>query len=214
MKLKMHIFVCFTAAFLFACQPNSIDSTQEVITTQEQLITNSENSNRGISNAPEQSGIYVIRTELEFFFWIFDYEQGLSLIAGIDVPALCNGDPNSFSIQPLQLVDLPSSSLGAVGLIQGNTQAYVFQNIDDDPSICDYFTNNPILAQGTVEFIYTDNDFFGSQSNRRNAFGVIFHGQLYNQNNELKTLNAKLKIIWDPDEDISEALFIDSILLN
>lgn len=183
----------FTLSVLFLIGCNTED-----LSTLDSSIENDSYA-KGITKAPEQSGMYVIRTERIFADILVDTKTGLTLLTGIDYVALCSGDPNFLEVEPTQFVDIPNNAERFIELLQGDQYTTVFDGIFDYSSmlLCDFVFNTPVLAEGISRLIHNDNDVFGTVDNNTNTWNFKLHGRLLNQDNEIKNLSAKFHEVWD-----------------
>jgi hypothetical protein len=187
---KLTFLLALSVLFFIGC------STEEVSTVDSSIENDS--YARGIANAPDQSGMYVIRTETSAASVIVDTKTELTAVTGVDIEAFCSGDP-FWELEPLQYVNIPNNDQ-LIFLIQGYVYTFVFDGVfDGSIPLCDFLQNTPVLAEGTSHFIYNDNDFFGTAANISNAVSIKANGQLLNQDNELKNLNAKFHGVWNQE---------------
>jgi len=191
MRFEKIILGLFIATLMFACETNEIDLVDDNVT-----LSESESMARGIGNAPEQSGPYLFRGDDIGAFLYVDVEKGISVTLAIDHVAFCNGDPVG-SLTPIQFIDVPSNELRAILLAQADLYTEVFDDAYVGGDLCDFFTNTLILAKGMSQFVYTDNDVFGTGGNNTNIWGSHFHGQLLNQEGESKNLSGRHHNLWD-----------------
>ena len=175
--------------------------------TEELPITDSTNADlnqvslNGISNAPEQSGMYVFRSENALAVYAVDFESGISASFGADNVAFCDGDPNFLDFVTNQIINAPSDELKSILLTQGEVYTEVFDGIFMGGDFCDFLLNTPILAQGMTKFVSTDNDVFGSGNNNSKSWGTRGHGRLINQDNETKNFWAYEKFTYNKKQD-------------
>ncbi len=182
---------------MFACEKSDLEPFDDT-----NAISEADAFAKGIGNAPEQSGPYLIRIDDIGAYFLVDSKTGLSLGFGADKIAFCNGDPDPFEVEPIQFIDIPSNELRLIFLQQGEVYAEVFNGIwDGSIPFCNFLLNTPVLAEGMVQFIYTDNDYLGlSNSNNTNTWGARVHGRLLNEDNKTKNLSASFHGVWDKNE--------------
>lgn len=194
---KLTFLLTLSVFFLIGC------TTEEVST----IDSSFENDSyaKGIANAPKQSGMYVIRTERGFADILVDTKTGLTLNTGVDIEAYCNYEDNPFEFEPTQYVDLPNNAEHFIELLQGDQYTVVFDGVWDysSMSLCEFFDNTPVLAEGMSQLIHNDNDVFGSSDNNTNAWSFKLHGRLLNQDDEIKNLSASFHAVWDKEDRFS-----------
>ena len=202
---KLTFLLTLSVLFLIGC------STEEVSTIDDSSIENDSYA-KGIAKAPEQSGMYVIRTEGVAAGLIVDAKTGLSVFFGVDFEAYCSGEPNFNDVVSTQYVDIQSNNERFLALQQGDVYAFVFDGIfDGSIPLCDFVFNTPVLAEGISRFIYNDNDIFGTVDNNSNSWSLKLNGRLLNQDNESKNLSAKFHETWDKEHHWS---FSSSVRLH
>ena len=153
----------------------------------------------GIANAnpPAESGAYVVRFEDTTFFLLEDRIRDLTAIIGIDVDELCSGyfNPDVFSFKE---VNVPNDMISHTQIIKGdNVTASVWYGVD--LPYCD--PNAILLAEGTVDTKFHDNDSDGLLGNRTNAniWGLSGHGIVDTPLGESKKLHLNWLCNWrDP----------------
>jgi hypothetical protein len=192
---KVIYFLVFSVLFLFGC------STEEVQITDSQNPGLNQVSLKGVSNAPEQSGMYIIRIESGFAVYAVDFESGISASFGADNVAYCNGDPDYFDFVTDQIISVPSDELKGILLTQGEVYTEVFDGIFTGGEFCAFVLNTPILAQGMTKFVSTDNDLFTSGNNNTNSWGTRGHGLLLNQDNETTIFWAYQHFTYNKKQD-------------
>lgn len=189
---KLTFLLTLTVLFLIGC------STEEVSTVDSSIENDS--YAKGIANAPEQSGMYVIRREGLGADLFVDAKTGLTLISSIDIVAFCSGDPNFMEAEPIQLVDIPNNDEHFIVLQQGDVYTVVYDGIfDGSITLCDFLLNTPVLAEGISRLIYNDNDIFSIADNTTNTWSIKLNGRLLNQDNESKNLSANFHAVWDKE---------------
>jgi len=209
MKLK-HIFYsfCFATA-MFAC------ANEPLVEPNDTLL---EADLKGIANAPETSGQYVIRTEDFVWAWVIsDPKTELTAVVGWDYEAQlawCAGEFNFdlFDQVPSQIVNNPSSESRIILLNQGPVRVIVFDGYYDySYPNCDFFTSAEVIAEGQANFIQTDNDLIAylNDSNNKNAYSIRANGNLLSRDNEQMHLNVFWQFLWDKDP---ESGFFDDLV--
>jgi len=201
---KLTFLLTLSALFLIGC-------TTEEISTLDSSIENDSYA-KGIANAPEKSGMYVIRTESVAAGLIVDAKTGLSVLFGVDFVAFCSSEPNFNDVVSTQYVDVQSNDERFLALQQGDVITFVFDGIfDGSKTLCDFVFSTPILAEGVSRFIYNDNDINGTVDNNSNSWSLKLNGRLLNQYNESKNLSAKFHETWDKEHHWS---FSSSVRLH
>jgi hypothetical protein len=189
---KLTFLLTLSVLFFIGC------STEEVSTVDSSIENDS--FAKGIANAPDQSGMYVIRTELSAAAILIDTKTELTAVFGVDIEAFCSGDA-FWEVEPIQYVNIPNTDEQLIALLQGDVYTFVFDGVfDGSISLCDFLLNTSVLAEGESHFIYNDNDYFGT-ANISNSWSIKANGQLLNQDNELKNLNAKFHGVWNYQTD-------------
>ena len=187
------------------CQSESLDSVDDSAALSESI-----EANKGIGNAPEASGPYLIRFEFTIGIVIVDVERGITATFGGDNPAFCAGEPDAFDLAPVQFFNSPSDEDRFIALQQGEIITTVYDGVFSGGPICDFFNSTPILAEGMSHFVYKDNDFFRSGGNNANVFGGHFNGQLENLSGERVNISAMFKIM----DNGKNFHIIESVKLN
>ena len=153
----------------------------------------------GIANAnpPAESGTYVVRFEDWTIFLIEDRTRDLTAIIGIDVDEFCNQyfNPDLFSFKE---VLVPNEMISHTQMIKGdNVRASVWTGVD--LANCD--PNSILIAKGTIDMVFHDNDSDGHTGNRTNAnvWGLSGHGVMETPMGESKITNLQWLCNWrDP----------------
>lgn len=200
---KLTFLLTLSVFFLIGC------STEEVLTIDSSIENDS--YAKGIANAPNQSGMYVIRAEIGTGSLIVDTKTGLSVTLGIDFENFCN-DGYYWELIPAQYIITPNSDGRYITLGQGDVDTTVFDGaFDGTIDFCDFILNTPVLAEGISQLIYNDNDLLGITDNNSNAWSIKANGRLLNQDNESKNLSAKFHETWNKDHHWS---FSSSVRLH
>lgn len=200
---KLTFLLTLSVFFLIGC------STEEVLTIDSSIENDS--YAKGIANAPNQSGMYVIRAEIGTGSLIVDTKTGLSVTLGIDFENFCS-DGYYWELIPAQYINTPNSDGRYITLGQGDVDTTVFDGaFDGTIDFCDFILNTPVLAEGISQLIYNDNDLLGITDNNSNAWSIKANGRLLNQDNESKNLSAKFHETWNKDHHWS---FSSSVRLH
>ncbi len=158
----------------------------------------SENLNK--NGPPSQSGPYVIRGETllpDLGIIITDEDAGVTLTLAANNEAFCSGGFD-FDVVPFQAVLLPGAEGRIIFSQKGPVRAFVYEGIYMGGPLCDFFASTTVVAEGIVNFHYTDNDLFPSPDSRnRNAFSYKAHGKITGSGGESVILNAHLNVGWD-----------------
>lgn len=210
MKIKIIFYALCLALISFSCTNDPIQDDTLLIKEADLMEVNA----NGISNAPNQSGMYIIRFETFFGFVITNFTD-LTVICGYNALGLCddNIDPE-FSLIMNQIIFPSGQKPHAQRIAQGEliTTVYdgflTFEEFMDDVAFCNFVTNTPVLATGYSSLNLTDNDVFGSPGigENTNAFGIRIHGRLLSPENENRNLLARIQFLWDKEDEFSELI--------
>jgi len=194
MKIKQIFYSLCLAIMVMACaiEPLATEANETLLQT----------DFKGFNNAPEQSGMFVVRTEDYFAFGLIDSKTQLTTINGYDI-SFCNGEPFIPAIVSAQIIDIPNEDLRTIALLKDEVSTTVFEGAwDFESDICEFLNNATVLAQGETQLIWTDNDYFVSDSNNVNAFGFRLGGRLLSPENEIQNLNAMIRFVYDKEGDL------------
>ncbi|WP_242092478.1 hypothetical protein [Aestuariivivens sediminicola] len=166
---------------------------------------------KGIANAPEQSGPFIIRTsDGVWSFLIYDTKTNLTALIGITYEnqlEICNGNFSweLFDQVPAQFINNNSNEFRIITNQQGLVNVIVFKGTWDRISpFCDFILGSELLAEGMAHYNYNDNDYnaFLNDSKNNNAYSIKAAGLLYSPvDNKRKGFQARLMFNWDKIED-------------
>jgi len=218
--LFIMMFNIITAVSFSSCSDESVTMSNESI-SEANLVTS-----KGIENAPAESGVYVIRYQLEGFlsYTLIDFKTQRMLTVNYpdQLPSYCGGGV-PMDIINVQEIIAGSNEYHHTVFAEGEVGVKVYQgthvydnNVSRDENVaefCSILANAPLLAEGTATVIYHDNDFYGSYSpNQTGIFGTSVQGQLTAPDGESKRLSAGVNFLWPEDaEDVNTIL---DVLIN
>ena len=205
MKTKFLTLTVLTLLLMAGCQSESLDSVDDSAALSESI-----EANKGIGNAPEASGPYLIRFEFTIGIIIVDLEKGITATFGGDNPAFCADEPDAFDLAPVHWFNSPSDEDRFIALQQGEIITTVYDGVPSGGPICDFFTSAPILAEGMSHFLYRNNDFYGSGGNNANSYSGHFNGQLEDSSGERVNISAMFKVM----NNANKLIVFDSLKLN
>jgi len=188
---KLTFLLTLSVLFFIGC------TTEEVST----IDSSFENDSyaKGIANAPEQSGMYVIRIKTGAAGLIVDAKTELSVSFGLNLEALCSSGSWEVEVETIQYVNTPNNDERLIALQQGDVNTIVFDGVFDPFTMdfCEFVLNRTVLAEGISRFTYNDNDINGTTNNNSNSWSLKLNGRLLNEYNESKNLSAKFHETWD-----------------
>jgi hypothetical protein len=157
---------------------------------------------------PENSGPNVERWEMyggpPYFFWfaVIDEKRNYVAVIGVDLEAICVGEPDVWGVWDVQDVYLPPGDNLLHSVYKGEqipTLVYPIEMLDN-PTWCDAANATDPIATGWTHVIVTDNDVFAWQDEfhpRTNAWHLSAHGLLESfEDGEQMMFNGGLNCQW------------------
>lgn len=154
-------------------------------------------------NGPAAPGPIIVRFQDQFVTFYSDFDRGLTAIHGVDIVALCAGDPFFFELVDIQDVTNPTEAAAVNELFQGDdltTSVWAFTLVGFS---CAPFVATIPLATGTADLTSTDNDFFAflrDEPARANAFGFTAQGRLNLTSGGTAHFNGEFRAVFKPGE--------------
>ncbi|WP_258105263.1 hypothetical protein [Marinoscillum sp. MHG1-6] len=187
-------------------------SAPMVVGNNEDIWSSENQSTKGIENAPNTSGSFVIRDSYEGAFALTLVDNVSKLVATIGypdlIPTYCGG---GFPEDVVAFQDIIAANNGdrALSLGQGKMHVKVFQgplSTVDFSEWCPFFTNSEVLAEGTVRVISPTNELYPAETNNKMIWSVQFHGKLLTLDNEIKNVSGGVLFTWDKEEEFNSLL--------
>jgi hypothetical protein len=165
---------------------------------------------------PPAAGPFVVRGEFDgagedWWYGYVDWKRGLVAFHGVDIVSWCEGMPTGYSVWYFQ-DNLPPAEEGLVReLLKGDdvvTSVWPTSILGQPGGFCTGVLDMGMpLAEGTVDIVSTDNDYFSwlYDHDRANAYGISAHGLVYTPEQERLIFNGGYRCVWltgnDPAED-------------
>jgi len=160
---------------------------------------------RGFSNGPETPGI-IVRTETGFFLVAFDFEnQLISIHTTTDDILGCRDLTNVFPDADFQRIFSPADEILVQDLLLSKKHFVAVFDLSAPLGTCEEILAAK-LAEGTAQFVLTDNDFFAFLRDfgiRANAFGFTAQGTLELMNGGGKAhYNTVQRFVFFPPDEV------------
>lgn len=204
-KPEILLYALFLSA-LFICVSCSSSRDDEIINEsfpEANLVSN------GISNAPSESGAFVVRDLSEGMVAITLTNKKLNLTATIGwsdlIPRYCTGDGIPAGLATIQDVSIGEDGLNLVELVQGELPVRVlgeYREFNDYDSWCPIFNEAPLLAEGNAAVISTYNEVTEVRSN----WTVEVHGQLMSPEGKIKYFDGRVLFAWQQGKEYNSLL--------
>jgi hypothetical protein len=146
------------------------------------------------ADPPVESGI-VMRGEVPIALFYVDDSGTRSVVYGADMVEYCLGTID-FDIWQYKDNYLPVDEVVAT-LEKGEeirTSVWPFAVFD-----CDLFLNVPPLATGTTSVVITDNNLYGTETDRANAWSLSAHGFLFDAMDDEWGFQHNYHCVWKGD---------------
>lgn len=153
------------------------------------------------------SGAWIFRFEGAAYVVFYDANSRLFLTLGInDITSFCSGNGGvDFSFA--QVIAAPTSDPNirrALEIVKNSNMSALVWKVDSPPApdydaLCNFLSAETPFAAGTVNLIYTDNDFYTTtrDHNNSNAFGFTGNGTVQGEDGQIYTFTLIDRIVWD-----------------
>ena len=148
-----------------------------------------------LADPPEESGIVIRYGVPTGVFFNGNFGTRMVTYGGDPIKA-CEETPQVFDLWYAQDVLLPVDEV-VFSLFKGpnvRTQVWPFAGFN-----CDLILTVPPLAEGTSTVVWTDNNLWGSETDRANSWNVSAHGVLYDALGEDYVFQHNLHCTWKGD---------------
>ncbi len=167
---------------------------------------------------PAQSGPYVIRTEglIEgLLYAVPDDKTGLTAFVGGDLEDACLGNPDPFDTVPLMDIRVPEDTNRIIRIQKGPVRVSIYKGVFSG-GFCSFVFNNELVASGTGDFTWTDNDlltFLTTDNINADAFGFQVQGNLTTPDDASVAFRVVSRAVWD-GVDVNSFKAVNRVILH